>query len=97
MSRRSQVLDGIVPDAYIETHSEDAEKLGFADGDFLKVASRRGEVKVAAAITDRVAPGTCFLAFHYNEAPANRLTVAALDPIAKIPVFKCCAISLEKA
>ncbi|KKL45316.1 hypothetical protein LCGC14_2356890, partial [marine sediment metagenome] len=49
----------------------------------------------AARVTELVAPGTVFLAFHYREAPANRLTIAALDPIAKIPEFKVCAVRIE--
>jgi hypothetical protein len=36
-----------------------------------------------------------FLAFHYREAPANRLTIAALDPVAKIPELKVCAVKVE--
>ena len=48
-------------------------------------------------VTDRVTSGTVFLAFHYREAPANRLTIAALDPVAKIPEFKVCAMKLERA
>ncbi len=97
MTRRSQVLDGIVPEGEIETHPSDAEKLGLGDGEAVKVSSRRGQIQIAAKVTERVAPGTVFLAFHYWEAPANRLTVAALDPIAKIPVYKVCAVNLEKA
>jgi predicted molibdopterin-dependent oxidoreductase YjgC len=63
----------------------------------VKVTSRRGEIQIAARVTDRVMPGTVFLAFHYREAPANRLTIAALDPVAKIPEFKVCAVKVEPA
>jgi len=48
-------------------------------------------------VTDRVAPGQVFLAFHYREASANRLTIAALDPVAKIPELKVCAVKIELA
>jgi predicted molibdopterin-dependent oxidoreductase YjgC len=58
------------------------------------VASRRGEIEIACRVTDRVSAGTVFLAFHYREAPANRLTIAALDPQAKIPEFKACAVQV---
>lgn len=34
--------------------------------------------------------------FHFAEAAVNRLTNAALDPVAKIPEFKVCAVKLEK-
>ena len=95
MSRRSQVLDALVPAGSIEISSTDAEKLAIADGAMVKVTSRRGEIEVAARISARVLPGAVFLAFHYRESPANRLTIAALDPIAKIPEFKVCAVRIE--
>ena len=40
--------------------------------------------------------GEVFMPFHYAECPANRLTNNALDPIAKIPEFKACAVRVEK-
>jgi len=95
MSRRSKVLDALVPSGSIEISSADAAKLGVADGETVKVTSRRGEIEVAARISARVLPGAVFLAFHYRESPANRLTIAALDPIAKIPEFKVCAVRIE--
>ncbi|MCK4376308.1 MAG: molybdopterin-dependent oxidoreductase, partial [Candidatus Brocadiae bacterium] len=96
MSRRSDVLDTLVPVGTIEMHPDDAARLGIADSDTVRVASRRGEIELPAHLTDRVAPGATFLAFHYREAPANRLTIAALDPIAKIPELKVCAVKLTK-
>jgi anaerobic selenocysteine-containing dehydrogenase len=88
------VLDTLVSVGAIEINPADAEKLGLADGDFVSVESRRGRIEIAARLADRVAPGTVFLAFHFKEAPANRLTIAALDPVAKIPEFKVCAVKL---
>ncbi|MBP1721793.1 MAG: formate dehydrogenase, alpha subunit, partial [Deltaproteobacteria bacterium] len=35
--------------------------------------------------------------FHFAEAAANTLTLAALDPVAKIPEFKVCAVRVEKS
>ena len=96
MSRRSKVLDKLVPAGVIEIHPADAERLGVADGQKVRVTSRRGQIEIAARITDRVAAGSVFLAFHYREAPANRLTIAALDPVAKIPEFKVCAVRVER-
>jgi len=97
MSRRSEVLDELVSAGVIEIHPADAGRLGLADGRPVRVASRRGQIKIAARLTDRVAEGSAFLAFHYREAPANRLTIAALDPIAKIPELKVCAVKIEPA
>jgi formate dehydrogenase alpha subunit len=95
MSRRSEVLDHLVSVGAIEMHHDDAARLGVRDSQRVAVSSRRGRIEIAARITDRVAPGTVFLAFHYREAPANRLTIAALDPVSKIPEFKVCAVRIE--
>jgi predicted molibdopterin-dependent oxidoreductase YjgC len=95
MSRRSAVLDELVPVGTIEISPADAKRLRIKEGQKVRVASRRGQIEIAAHISERVAKGTLFLAFHYHEAPANRLTIAALDPIAKIPEFKVCAVKIE--
>ena len=97
MSRRSNVLDELVSVGSIELNPADADRLFITEGQMVRVASRRGQIEIAARITDRVAPTTLFLAFHYREAPANRLTIAALDPIAKIPEFKVCAVTIQPA
>ena len=74
----------------------DAEKLGIANGDMLHITSRRGEIEIAAFVTKRAQVGVLFLPFHFAEAAANKLTINALDPIAKIPEFKICAIQVTK-
>jgi formate dehydrogenase alpha subunit len=94
MSRRSDVLANLVSVGGIEIHPDDAARLGIRDTQAVRVTSRRGEIEIAAHVTDRVSPGTVFLAFHFAEAPANRLTIAALDPVAKIPEFKVCAVRI---
>ena len=95
MSRRSRVLDELVSVGIIEIHPDDAGRIGITDGQKVRIASRRGQIEIAAHLTERVTPGAAFLAFHYHEAPANRLTIAALDPVAKIPEFKVCAVRIE--
>ena len=65
-------------------------------GETAVVRSRRGRIEIPVAVTQRVDRGTVFVAFHFKEHPANALTIAALDPVAKIPEFKACAVSVEK-
>jgi formate dehydrogenase major subunit len=96
MTRRSKALNTIAPEPRIEIHPTDLEKIGAADGDFLRVASRRGTVEVKALSSEAVSPGALFLPFHYREAAANLLTIDALDPFGKIPEYKVCAIRVEK-
>jgi len=97
MTRKSVVLDDRVPHGVLEINPHDADRLGISDGDNVQVASRRGEVIVPARVGDKTAAGTVFLAFHFAEHPANALTIAALDPVAKIPEFKACAVRVGKA
>ena len=97
MTRRAEGLDEVRPDGFVEIHPGDAEKLKISDGETVKVSSRRGEVKARAVVTLRSRPGAVFMAFHFKEAAANILTNDALDPVAKIPEFKVCAVKVEKA
>lgn len=96
MTRRSKSIEKHAGTPLVEINPADAAKLGIQQGDMVRLTSRRGEVCVAANITDRTAPGIIFLAFHYREAAANLLTNDALDPYAKIPEYKVCAIRAEK-
>jgi predicted molibdopterin-dependent oxidoreductase YjgC len=41
------------------------------------------------------APGVVFIPMHFSEAAANLLTIDALDPQAKIPEFKACAVDIQ--
>ena len=94
MSRRSYTLDTVVPGGIVEMHPDDASRLGIADGATVTVTSRRGEVTLPARVADKTLPGSVFIAFHWAEAPANVLTIAALDPQAKIPEYKVCAVKV---
>ena len=96
MTRRSGTLTDQVNEAFLEISPTDAEALGVADRDTVRVSSRRGSIELKAAVTPRIKPGTVFIPFHYAEAAANRLTINALDPQAKIPEFKVCAVRVEK-
>ena len=96
MSRRSKTLNERVPEGYVEISKKDAEKFGINDNEMIKVATRRGEIAIKAKITKKVSAGLIFIPFHFEEAAANILTIATLDPIAKIPEFKVCAAKIKK-
>lgn len=95
MSRRSPGLEEIYPEPLVEINPIDARALKVRDGDMITVSSRRGSVKARAEVVDRPDPGVIFMTFHFHEAAANLLTIAALDPIAKIPEYKVCAVRVE--
>lgn len=97
ITRRSKGLSEIYDEALIELSPQDAIKLSVNGNSRVKVSSRRGSIVARAWITDRVPEGMVFANFHFPEANANELTLAELDPIAKIPTFKVCAIKVELA
>jgi formate dehydrogenase alpha subunit len=95
MTRRSEKLEREAPSPYVELHPEDAARIGLNGAKRVRVASRRGEIELGVRITPRIRPGVVFIPFHYAEAAANVLTNAALDPIAKIPEYKVCAVKVQ--
>jgi len=96
MTRRSGTLTDQVNEAYVEVNPRDAEAMGIEDLEKVRVSSRRGGIELKARVTPRIKPGTVFIPFHYAEAAANRLTINAVDPVAKIPEFKVCAVRVER-
>jgi predicted molibdopterin-dependent oxidoreductase YjgC len=97
MTRRVEGLNALVPEERVEMNARDAETLGVADGDWVTVTSRRGQVRARARVDEKIKPGTVFMTFHFAEALGNVLTNPALDPVAKIPELKVCAVKVEKA
>jgi len=95
MTRRSQGLLAIYSQPLIEINDEDALKLGLNGKKRVRLTSRRGSIEAEAWVTDRVPPGIVYANFHFPEASANTLTIAALDPVAKIPEYKVCAVKVE--
>jgi len=96
MTRRAQGLMEVYGEALVEINPDDALRLGVNGNHTIRITSRRGSIEAEAWITDRVPPGMVFANFHFPEASANELTIAALDPIAKIPEYKICAVRVER-
>ena len=97
MTRRASGLMKIYGYARVEVNPDDAQRLGIEDQKRLRITSRRGKIEAEAWITERVPPGMVFANFHFPESPANELTLAVLDPVAKIPEYKICAVRVELA
>ena len=66
-----------------------------ADGDLVRVESRRGAVEVACRITG-IAEGMVFVPFHWAESNANQVTQSAFDPLSREPNYKQCAVRVER-
>jgi len=96
MTRRAPGLEQLAPRCWLEIHPGDAGRLGIRDGDAVTVTSRRGVVESMARVTGTIKPGVVFMPFHFAEAAANELTNSAVDPVAKIPELKACAVRVAK-
>jgi len=95
MTRRSKGIMEVYGQSLVEVNPQDADLMGLNGNKRVRVTSRRGSIEAEAWITDRVPPGTVFANFHFPEASANELTIHALDPVAKIPEYKVCAVKVE--
>jgi formate dehydrogenase major subunit/formate dehydrogenase alpha subunit len=96
MTRRAKGLLEVYSQALVEISPLDAERLSVHDKTRIRIESRRGVIEAEAWVTERVPPGMVYANFHFPEASANELTIAALDPIAKIPSYKVCAVKVER-
>jgi formate dehydrogenase alpha subunit len=96
MTRNSPALHKEVKESYVEVNRADAKEQSISEDEKIKISSRRGQIEAKAKITDKVAKGVVFIPFHFVEGAANVLTNPALDPVAKIPEYKVCAVKVEK-
>jgi formate dehydrogenase major subunit len=97
MTRRSQVLDQIEPEAVAFMSPKDMRRLNLWPGDRVRLETRRGAVIIKVRSDRDVPENMVFMPFCYAEAAANLLTNPALDPFGKIPEFKFCAVRAERA
>jgi formate dehydrogenase alpha subunit len=96
LTRRSEPLLQACPEAVVEISPDDAARLQLHGRSWVRVRSRRGQIVSRAVVTDRVAAGVVFGNFHFpGDRNVNNLTIGALDPVAKIPEYKVCAVAVE--
>jgi anaerobic selenocysteine-containing dehydrogenase len=105
---RARELESAAPEPWIEVSPVDAERLGIAGGDLVRVESARGRVEAPARVTG-IREGVVFVPFHYGywDEPegsepdgrpraANELTITRWDPVSKQPIYKTAAVSVTK-
>lgn len=96
LTRKVDGLNVLRANELVEMNPKDAEALGIADAETVRVISRRGEVTSKVKVTDISPRGVVSMTFHFAESPTNVITSPALDPVAKIPEAKVCAVRVEK-
>jgi formate dehydrogenase alpha subunit len=92
---RHSDLDALYPEALVEINRVDAARSDIKSGDVVRVSSRRGAIVLRANVTEKANMGVVFIPWHFHEAAANLLTLDELDPLAKIPDYKACAVRID--
>lgn len=97
---KAPALQAAAPDVFVAVNTQDAGTLGIADGDRVRVVSRRGFLVAPAKVGELVPPGVVFVPFHYGDLgedhAANVLMPQVWDPVSKQPVQKSAAVRLER-
>jgi assimilatory nitrate reductase catalytic subunit len=97
-TRRIGPLVEQYPEPRVELHPQLAERLGIGEGEWITLESRRGSCTLRAQVVRTIRPDTVFVPYHWAGTKSiNQLTIAAQDPISKIPEYKVCAVRIRKA
>ncbi len=96
MTRRTMNLLREYPRNFVQINPQDAQRLGIKKQEKVRVKTRRGELEVAAEVTDKVKAGVAWMPFHFSDEPTNVLTNNAFDPVCRIAEYKACAARVEK-
>ncbi|WP_248926108.1 molybdopterin oxidoreductase family protein [Paenibacillus hamazuiensis] len=96
-TRRIPFLRDMCPEPYVEVHPETASRYGIEHDEIVRLYTRRGEALYKVKIIEAIRPDTVFVPYHFgHEQSVNLLTIAALDPMSRMPEFKACAAQIEK-
>jgi len=97
MTGKVKGLNEMAPMSIAHMNTEDAKLLNINNGDRIIAESRRGSIILDVAVNSKIKKGVVFIPFHFADSPANKLTNPVVDPKAKIPEFKACAVRITKA
>ncbi len=97
MTRRTEVLSALEPEAIVSMNARDMRRLGLEAGQNVNVSTRRGSISLSVRQDWELPEGLIFVPFCFTEAAANFLTNPQLDPFGKIPEFKFCAAKVDVA
>ncbi len=97
-TRRIGPLVDQYPEPLLELHPQLAKQHGIVDGDWVTAESRRGSLTVCCQVVSTIRPDVVFVPYHWaGQKSVNLATIAAQDPISKIPEYKVCAVRIRKA
>lgn len=96
---RIDKINKMHPNAFLEMHPRDAERLKIQDGAWVEVRSRRGVARLITKVTKAIAPGAVFMPMHWgalwaDSAEVNALTHPEACPDSRQPELKACAVQV---
>jgi len=94
-TRRTDIMQMVDTDV-LEMHPDDAQKLGFRDGDMARLVSARGDAALPVVLSGRVLPGELFTSFHFPTTDLNVLLSSSADESSKCPEYKVSTVRVEK-
>lgn len=97
MTGKQKEINEIAPSSFIELNTQDAQKLGIANGDRVYVSSPKGTIASYADVSEKCKPGQCWMPFHFLDGNSNWLVGDHLDDISKTPEYKVTAVKVVKA
>lgn len=97
-TRRIGPLVDQYPEPKLELHPILAKKHSIMDGEWVTVESRRGHMTLRCQVVATIRPDTVFIPYHWAGAKSvNQVTIAAQDPVSRIPEYKVCAVRIRKS
>jgi assimilatory nitrate reductase catalytic subunit len=92
-TRRVAQLNDLAPEPFAEMHPAAAKRAQVAEGEHVRLETRRGAATFRVKISRAIREDTVFVPFHWGgEQSVNLLTNTALDPTSRMPEFKACAV-----
>lgn len=96
-TRRIPFLHAMCPEPFVEVHPQTAQLYGIAHEEVVRLHTRRGQARFKVKVTEAIRPDTVFVPYHFgHDESVNLLTIAALDPMSRMPEFKACAVQIGK-
>ena len=95
MTYRSPGIREITPSNFLEVSPQLAEERGIQTGQWVRVVSQHGWLKLQVLVTDRVQGKQLYLPMNSVDEPVNRLTGSETDRATHTPAFKETAVRIE--
>ena len=96
MTYKTKGIKEKVPDTFVELSPNLANERDIESGDWVRLSSPRGHVRVRALVTDRVQGNELYMPMNSEESPINLLTSSKVDRVSDTPAYKELAVKMEK-